>query len=729
MVIASNEREKFCVRQLAPFTTAAYIKANSIRPGTPAETISEVALTLLNALTAVQGREQYAVMVGALLNLPLQHDASSVGSVAHVDVRNITAMLAGEKDGANEMDEDSLSTIGSSSSASDSPPPPRRDIFDGKGADKRRKAFHALQTILCGGGEVVHPCMVHWAAIDRSLLAILKPLVPATATVMYKVVQRQSTFFGGLEAILLLNGHGIQNRLEECFEVVTQTVDYANTDGTFEGVTATDAMHALIADIRTRTEAFEVAKDHSTRFCLQMALKCFPTAIDGETASVFNELKRDLRKADVSSSTEEVIDIILTTIHTVGATELTGTIVAAVPRRRRHKTILPVVETAASTIYVGGKGGSGGTGKGRGKGTGDHRPLCPHGANCKNFGTLTGCSSLHQDKDRAAMQHKLGDKFVNRDTRMRVFAAMQAENQPTAVQPPVSPTAQQSAQQGPRDGDDIAVTSMLQFAANARHAKAMQAMIKAAPILPSAQQPPVPQPEPTAAAAKLTEAATYLAMIKKVQDEYSGSGSQQHSAAAMSAPRDFAVSSLPIMQEASSVIPPGPATSHVIDVPYDVLLAENAQLRSVITILAACGHHAATSLSSSPLYEQPVSAATSLMPCSDNVNAPVRINGYDPNTIIMPLIIDAALPPMHASHVATSTIHAIHVATGPKRTRRANHMTSRGEWTGATMPTVMGVSRTVLQQARIETAARMAASKAYAAPLRPKPTFSAATHN
>ena len=196
MVIASNEREKFCGRQLAPFTTAAYIKANSIRPGTPAETISEVALTLLNALTAVQGREQYAVMVGALLNLPLQHDASSVGSVAHVDVRNITAMLAGEKDGANEMDEDSLSTIGSSSSASDSPPPPRRDIFDGKGADKRRKAFHALQTILCGGGEVVHPCMVHWAAIDRSLLAILKPLVPATATVMYKVVQRPPSLAG-----------------------------------------------------------------------------------------------------------------------------------------------------------------------------------------------------------------------------------------------------------------------------------------------------------------------------------------------------------------------------------------------------------------------------------------------------------------------------------------------------------------------------------------------------
>jgi hypothetical protein len=57
--------------------------------------------------------------------------------------------------------------------------PPRRDIFDGKGADKRRKAFHALQEVLSGVGDVMHTCMVHWAAIDRALLAILKLLVPA----------------------------------------------------------------------------------------------------------------------------------------------------------------------------------------------------------------------------------------------------------------------------------------------------------------------------------------------------------------------------------------------------------------------------------------------------------------------------------------------------------------------------------------------------------------------
>jgi hypothetical protein len=158
-VEASTAQVKFIGLQLVPFSTESFNKANSIRPGVTAEAISEIALGLLSALTAVKGQEQYAVMVGTLLNLPLQHDASSAGSAAHVTVRNITGMLAGGTDGANEMDEDSISTLGSSPSASDSPPPPRRDIFDGKGAEKRRKAFHALQEVLNGVGHVVHPCM------------------------------------------------------------------------------------------------------------------------------------------------------------------------------------------------------------------------------------------------------------------------------------------------------------------------------------------------------------------------------------------------------------------------------------------------------------------------------------------------------------------------------------------------------------------------------------------
>jgi hypothetical protein len=284
----------------------------------------------------------------------------------------------------------------------------------------------------------------------------------------------------------------------------------------------------------------------------------------------------------VSSSTEAVIDIILTTIHTVGATELTGTMIAAVPRRRRNKTALPVVETAASTIYVGGKGSNGSTGKGRGKG--DHRPFCPHGLKCKNFGTLTGCSSLHKDEDRAEMQHALGDKFVSREMRMRILA-LQAANPPTAVQPPAPPIA---------------------------------------------QHPPVTQPALSAAENKAQKAFEHFKALRAAQDAHPQDGSVPSGAAVTSMPHMAmcSVGRVPAKESSGSldtIIPPGPATSRVIDVPYDMLLAENARLRNVITILAACGHHAATSLPSSPLYEQPVSAATSLMPvaCSDNGNAPV----------------------------------------------------------------------------------------------------------
>jgi hypothetical protein len=294
------------------------------------------------------------------------------------------------------------------------------------------------------------------------------------------------------------------------------------------------------------------------------------------------------------------------------------------------------------------------------------------------------------------MQHALGDKFVSRDMRIRLLA-LQAANPPTAVQPPVPPIA---------------------------------------------QHPPVTQPELSAAENKVQKAFEHLKALRAAQDAHPQDGSVPSGAAVTSMPhvsaqRHFAVSSLPIMPETSrsgsleTVIPPGPATIHVIDVQYNMLLAENARLRNVITILAACGHHATTSLPSSPLHEQPVSAATSLMPvaCSDNIHVPIKIIGDDPNIVIMPAIIDAALPPTRASHVATDKIRAILVATGPTRTMRANHMTSRGEWTDATMPTTMGVSRTVLQQARIESAARSCKQGAYAAPWRPVPTFSAATHN
>jgi hypothetical protein len=486
--------------------------------------------------------------------------------------------------------------------------------------------------------------------------------------------------------------------------------DYTNKDGNFIGVTPTSVMFQLMEDLDARREAMRVIEQHVVALVCELAVRSMPIGAEGTgVATAFDTLKQDINVAATNdASIQEVQEVIHKAIAKFGTNEPTGAMVVpevTSPYLFGSKEVSAVSHTAER------KGTGKGRGRGRGKGTVDHRPLCLHGAKCKNYGTLTGCQDKHKEVDMTAMQAALGDDFIsaaNRWRLLKLYEKNQTADMPTAVQPPVSPTAQQPAQQGPHNGDDIAVTSMVQFAAHARHAKAMQAIIKAAPVPPSAQQPPVPQPEPTAAADKLTEAATYLAMIKKVQDDFDGSGTQQHSGDAMSAPRDFAVSSLPIMQETSSVIPPGPATSRVIDVPYDVLLAENARLRSVITILAACGHHAATSLPSSPLYEQPVIAATSLMPeaYSDNINAPVKISGNDPNTIIMPAIIDAALPPTPASHVVTGTIRATLVATGPKRTMRANHMTSRGEWTGATMPTTMGVSRTVLQQARIESAAR-----------------------
>jgi hypothetical protein len=153
---------------------------------------------------------------------------------------------------------------------------------------------------------------------------------------------------------------------------------------------------------------------------------------------------------------------------------------AAVPRRRRNKAILPAAETvtAASAIY-GGKGGKGGKGTGRGKGPGDHRPLCLNGSQCKNFGTWTGCSAQHTDADRTEMQRALGDNFVSREMRMRINA-LHAANQPTAV--------------------------------DASTGNSMQP-----PVPPIAPQPLVPQPQLSAAEARAKQAVDHLKALKKAQ--------------------------------------------------------------------------------------------------------------------------------------------------------------------------------------------------------------------
>ncbi len=85
------------------------------------------------------------------------------------------------------------------------------------------------------------------------------------------------------------------------------------------------------------------------------------------------------------------------------------------------------------------------------------------------------------------MQRALGDKFVSRDMRMRSLA-LQAENQPTAVQPlarvPPGPIAQRPAQ----------------------------------------QPPDAPQQGPPAVADKSGQAVAFLAALKQAQDDFDGFG-------------------------------------------------------------------------------------------------------------------------------------------------------------------------------------------------------------
>ena len=713
--------------QLLALITPKLAAAHILDDQSSIEEVSDWAMRVLSAAAVVRGGKDFQLAAAIVLDLPGQHAIADSDSFLRRQVEEILTTCRNVADAGRDSEDDiSVADSGSSSGRSSAT---SRDIFSGKNAAARRDLYNCVLECV-SGGDIPHQDMATWSIIDKYSHSYFIAALADGGGRMLAAARKQATFLGSLAAALNIARHNTSTKLQRNFKILLGKTDYTNKDGNFIGVTPTSVMFQLIEDLDTRREAMRIIQEHVVALVCELAMQSMPIGAQGTgVATAFDSLKQEINVAATNdASIQEVQELIHTAIAKFGTNEPTG---AMVVPEVTSPYLFGSKEVSAVSHAAEVKGGKGGTGKGRGKGTGDHRPLCLYGAQCKNYGTWTGCQDRHNDMDMTAMQVALGDKFISAAHRRRLLNEKnQTADMPTAMQTPVSQTAQQPAQQGPRNGDDIAVASMLQFAEHARHAKAMQALVKAAPVPRSAQQPPVPQPEPTAAADKLTEAAKFLAMLKKTQDEFDGSGTQQHSGAAVSDQRHFAISSLPIMQEASSVIPPGPATSHVIDGQYDVLLAENAQLRGVITILAACGHHAATSLSSSPLYEQPVSAATSLMPvaCSDNVNAPVRINGYDPN-IIMPPIIDAAFPPMRASHVATSTIRAIHVATGPKRKRRTNHMTSGGEWTGATMQTTMGVSRTVLQQARIESAARMAASKAYAAPLRPVPTFSAATHN
>ena len=171
----------------------------------------------------------------------------------------------------------------------------------------------------------------------------------------------------------------------------------------------------------------------------------------------------------------------------------------------------------------------------------------------------------------------------------------------------------------------------------------------------------------SALADKVLQAAALQAKIKAAIAAHPQN--QDRSGAAVQHP-DFALCSLPIMSRVSSDTNLSDQRQSMAS---DMLLAENARLRTVITMLAECGHHAipstnlshaVPSLPSQSPCAQPVSAATSLMPAAytESVNMPARTIA-DPNTIIMPLISAAAL---------TSTIRASPMATGPKRPKRPN---------------------------------------------------------
>ena len=372
----------------------------------------------------------------------------------------------------------------------------------------------------------------------------------------------------------------------------------------------------------------------------------------------------------------------------IGTTELTGTMQVAVQKQRPNEAVSRAAGTAASTVHVGGKGKgvNNVTGKGKGgKGTATmqqgaqayQRPKCLDGSQCKGYGTLEGCSKEHEALDMAMMQEALGSDFISHSMRLRLLPILKKH----LPRPTATPT----------------VTSQLSNALTA---------IKAAQS--QGQSSGADEASKSALASPIERAAALQAKLQAVIAAHPQD--QDRSGAAVQRP-DFALCSLPIMQ--SRVSSDTNLSDQRQSMAYDMLLAENARLRTVITMLAACGHHAipstnlshaVSSLPSQSPCEQPVSAATSLMPAAytESVNMPARTIA-DPNTIMMPLINAAALTP---------TIRAIPMATGPKRPMRAHHKASRaaGEWTSATEPTTMGVSRTVREQARIERAAQIAES-------------------
>ena len=450
-------------------------------------------------------------------------------------------------------------------------------------------------------------------------------------------------------------------------------------------------------------------------FILAESLKSLPTFIGGSLELVFHALKQELNTiAEDSGSMEEMILAIQAAISVLGADELTGDMRAPSPPEK--PSARKAAESAMAAIQPTIRGG--GKSKGRGKGPAAQptatvvqpipaaqaeRGPCLAGAGCPFFGTHTPCMQTHTKEEMDEMRKALGPNFVNADDRrnrqiQQVEAALHVKPVPDAAAGLVAALSRaessasllakvRAAQRDhPQDGSvpsGAAVPSVPHFALSSvgRVPEKEPSGSIDASILPG--YPPGQPPT--------TTINNFYITVPTGKSPHQA----EHAASVQQS-----VSRHPTRGVIEDIL------QHLAPFCFGDFPADTA-----VTMLDACGHHAipstdlshtVPSLPSQSPCEQPVGAATSLIPAAytESINMPARTIG-DPNTIIMPPIRAAAL---------TSTIRAIPMATGPNRPMRARHRAGHGEWIGATEPTTMGVSRTVREQARIIRAAQIAKS-------------------
>jgi hypothetical protein len=191
-------------------------------------------------------------------------------------------------------------------------------------------------------------------------------------------------------------------------------------DGNFnlKDVTPTSIRFHLMEDIADRREAMRVIEQHvvlvAFKLVCELAVQSMPIGAQGTgVATAFDSLKQEINVAATNdASIQEVQEIIHTAIAKFGTNEPTGAM--DVPEVT-SPYLFGSKEVSAVSHAAERKGTGPGKGRGRGKGTIDHRPLCLHGAKCKNYGTfkLTGCQGKHSEVDMTAMQDALAEDFIS----------------------------------------------------------------------------------------------------------------------------------------------------------------------------------------------------------------------------------------------------------------------------------------------------------------------------